>query len=209
LQVALRQGLASGELALSANQAITTAVCALPGAALVGDAGGCSHPLTATGMTCALHDIGELLRSLDAEGLTDAALLGYQRRRYRYVRAREFFAQALYNVLRGAGPETRVMRQAVFEYWSRPRARRASMAILSGEHSDWLPFVSEYSRVVARSGWLALASAPEPGPHPPVGEVLAGLAREVQSNAARAWTQMVQTVSAEATLKLPPLKTAH
>jgi hypothetical protein len=36
-----------------ANHAIYTAACAARGAALVGDAGGCSHPLTATGMTVA------------------------------------------------------------------------------------------------------------------------------------------------------------
>jgi len=40
-----------------ATHAISTDACAAPGVALVGDAGGCSHPLTASGMTNAMNDL--------------------------------------------------------------------------------------------------------------------------------------------------------
>ena len=85
---------------------------AVPGAALVGDAGGCSHPLTATGMTTALHDITTLVEWLEGWPGHDQALVAYQRQRYRFVRAREVFAHSLYDVLRGAGPGARAMRTA-------------------------------------------------------------------------------------------------
>src|SRR5262249_55513251 len=84
----------------------------VPGAALVGDAAGCSHPLTATGMTIALTDVRLLARALHdvelADGAaTDRALARYQAERYRYARAREILADALYEVFRGVDDGTR------------------------------------------------------------------------------------------------------
>jgi squalene monooxygenase len=155
---AIREGMIAaldrGAFASSANHAVSTDACAVPGAALVGDAGGCSHPLTATGMTTALHDIKTLVGSLRSHGLTDEALVAYQQQRYRFVRAREIFAHSLYDVLRGAGPGSRAMRNGVFRYWrADERARRVSMQILSGDDSSPTTFLAEYARVVAISGW--------------------------------------------------------
>ncbi len=95
LREAMVSALDRGAFASSANHAVTTEACAVPGAALVGDAGGCSHPLTATGMTTALHDITTLVECLRGFGLTDQALVAYQQQRYRFVRAREVFAHSL------------------------------------------------------------------------------------------------------------------
>jgi len=150
------EALDRGDFASSANHAISTEACAVPGAALVGDAGGCSHPLTATGMTTALHDVTTLVDCLRGYGLTDQALLAYQKQRYRFVRAREVFAHSLYDVLRGAGPGARAMRDGVFHYWrNQERARRVSMQILSGDDSSPATFLAEYAKVVAISGWQA------------------------------------------------------
>jgi 2-polyprenyl-6-methoxyphenol hydroxylase-like FAD-dependent oxidoreductase len=152
----MESALDRGDFASSANHAISTEACAVSGAALVGDAGGCSHPLTATGMTTALHDITTLVDCLTAHGLTDQALVTYQKQRYRFVRAREVFAHSLYDVLRGAGPGARAMRDGVFRYWRhQERARRVSMQILSGDDSSPATFLAEYARVVAISGWEA------------------------------------------------------
>ncbi|HUB08821.1 MAG TPA: NAD(P)/FAD-dependent oxidoreductase, partial [Myxococcales bacterium] len=160
LRGALRRALEGGPFAGAANHAISTESCAVPGAVLVGDAGGCSHPLTATGMTAALHDVKTLADCLRAGGATDAALLSYEKRRYRFVRARELFSQALYDVFRGDGPGPRALRDGVFHYWRESdRARRASMDILSGDDSSALSFASEYCRVVGISGWGTVASA--------------------------------------------------
>lgn len=143
-------------LMASANHAIYTEFCVAPGAALVGDAAGCSHPLTATGMTIALHDAETLASNVARHGLTDAALLAYQKGRNTFVRARETFAHALYEVFRGEEEGARVLRTGVFDYWKSDRARRASMDILTGEESGMRAFVGEYLRVafVAARGAL-------------------------------------------------------
>ncbi len=143
----------------AANHAISTRACAVPGAALVGDAGGCSHPITATGMTTGLHDVMTLADCVAREGLTDDALCRYQRRRYRFVRAREAFTRALYDVLRGADPGSLALREGMFAYWSASgRARSASMGVLCGDDERVATFVLEYVRVVARSGSMVLGS---------------------------------------------------
>src|SRR5207237_146862 len=63
-----------------ATHALYTQACAVPGAVLIGDAGGCSHPLTATGMTAAMHDVLVLADALGKHGICDGALMSYQRR---------------------------------------------------------------------------------------------------------------------------------
>ena len=147
---ALVAALAQGDFELCANHVVATAACAVKGAVLLGDAGGCSHPLTATGMTAALHDAQTLAAVIRQRGLGDDALLTYQRRRYRYVRAREIFAQALYIALRGQGPGAAALRAGVFEYWRGGcRERAASMSILAGDESSPAAFAREYSHVLA------------------------------------------------------------
>ncbi len=155
LLVALRTPFAG-----AANHAIYTQACAAPGAALVGDAGGCSHPLTATGMTTGLHDVTTLAECLSAYGLTDDGLVEYQRRRYRFVRAREAFTHSLYGVLRGEGTGAFTLREGIFRYWrGSARARSVSMGVLSGDHAGVTTFVTEYVRVLLTSGGLACGAA--------------------------------------------------
>jgi 2-polyprenyl-6-methoxyphenol hydroxylase-like FAD-dependent oxidoreductase len=144
----------------AANHAIYTGRCAVPGAALVGDAGGCSHPLTATGMTTGLHDVTTLAECLSAYGPTDDGLVEYQRRRYRFVRAREAFTHSLYGVLRGEGTGAFTLREGIFRYWrGSQRARSVSMGVLSGDHAGVATFVAEYVRVLLTSGGLACRGA--------------------------------------------------
>jgi squalene monooxygenase len=161
LRAALVATLERGDLAGCANHAIYTSTCVAPGVALIGDAGGCSHPLTATGMTAALHDVSTLTACLSRAGGSDAARTGtaldeYQRRRYRFVRAREVFAHAMYEVFREAGPGALSLRAGMFRYWrANERSRRASMRILAGDDSRVTSFLTEYARVMAGSGRIA------------------------------------------------------
>jgi hypothetical protein len=149
-----------GKLPGAANHDVTTESCAVPGAVLVGDAAGASHPLTATGMTVALHDVTTLVECLASQGLNDRALLLYQKRRYRFARARSVFTHALYEVFRGHEAGPRALRDGIFHYWrSSERARHVSMAILSGDDSSPATFLSEYFRVVGTSGWQMLQAA--------------------------------------------------
>jgi 2-polyprenyl-6-methoxyphenol hydroxylase-like FAD-dependent oxidoreductase len=140
---------------MAANYAIYTKRCTAPGVALVGESGGCSHPLTAAGMTVCLTDIRilveELGRASDPREI-DSALASYQTRRYQFVRAREILADALYEVFRGAEDSTRAIRHGIFRYWdSSVRSRASSMALLSGHDSRLASFLGEYLRVVVQS----------------------------------------------------------
>jgi squalene monooxygenase len=174
LRGALLAALDRGDFSGVANHAIYTATCVAPGVALIGDAGGCSHPLTATGMTAALHDVSTLAACLSGSAKVDDALRTYQRRRYRFVRAREVFAHAMYEVFRDAGPGALSLRSGMFRYWeANERARRASMQILAGEDSRVTSFLAEYVRVMGDSGRLAWGDAPAGAGVHDVGRMLA------------------------------------
>ena len=159
---ALAESEGGAALELAANYAIYTDECTVPGVVLVGDSCGCSHPLTATGMTIALNDVRELRKTLDGIPLSsraalDDALQGYQKARYRFVRAREILADALYEVFLGAEHGTRAIREGIFRYWTGSVANRArSMALLSGHDSRLETFLREYVKVVAMSTSTAL-----------------------------------------------------
>jgi 2-polyprenyl-6-methoxyphenol hydroxylase-like FAD-dependent oxidoreductase len=162
VQKSMRRALDAGEIEIAANYSIQTDECVVPGAALVGDACGCSHPLTATGMTVALTDTRLLAEALAGLDLTqpnavDEALERYQRDRYRYVRAREVLADALYEVFAGIDDGTRAIRAGIFDYWRRDVGHRArSMALLSGAESRLPAFLREYLTVVGLSTRVAL-----------------------------------------------------
>lgn len=148
---------------IAANESIRTDRSALRGAAIVGDAGGCSHPLTATGMTVGFTDaqrLGRLLAPLgqltDTDAV-DAALRRYEVERYRFVRAREVLADALYEVFRGAEPGARAIQEGIFRYWEGSEVARArSMALLSGADSRLGVFMTEYLTVVGNASSAAL-----------------------------------------------------
>jgi 2-polyprenyl-6-methoxyphenol hydroxylase-like FAD-dependent oxidoreductase len=152
LREALSAALDRGRFSGAANHAIYTSTCVAPGVALVGDAGGCSHPLTATGMTSALNDVSVLAQCLSRSTDVDDALEEYQRRRYPFVRAREVLAHAMYEVFREAGSGALAMRAGMFRYWrATERAREGSMRILSGDDDRVASFLGEYARVMGRS----------------------------------------------------------
>ncbi len=152
LRGAVLAALAKDEMELCATHAITTRRCSAPGVALVGDAGGCAHPLTAGGMTIALNDICTLADALDAGTTTAVALERYQERRYGFVRAREILVEALYDLFRRDDDGAQALRRGLGRYWrSGRRARSASLSLLSGRDSRVTSFVAEYLAVVGSS----------------------------------------------------------
>jgi squalene monooxygenase len=101
--------------------------------ALVGDAGGSCHPLTATGMTAC---IGDSLRLRDAlrERKDDlaGALALYARRRRGPQRARLLVGTLLHQICSRKALEARTIRAGLVRYWrDGQQARRRSMAILA------------------------------------------------------------------------------
>lgn len=165
VRATLLRALDAGAIEVAANYAIYTDECTVPGAALIGDAAGCSHPLTATGMTIALNDTQLLADALVTVDLNDrvavdAALARYQTERYRFVRARELLADALYEVFRGTEDGTRAIRDGIFRYWNDSvKARARSMALLSGHESRLPAFLREYLTVVRKSTSSVLRGA--------------------------------------------------
>ncbi|MFT3839802.1 MAG: NAD(P)/FAD-dependent oxidoreductase [Myxococcaceae bacterium] len=152
LRTPFLESLESHPLEGCANHAISTEGCAIPGAVLVGEAAGCSHPLTASGMTIGMHDVLVLAKALKKHGTEEAALMAYQHQRYRYVRPREVFTDALYEVFSSNDEGAKALRSGVFRYWaSGDRAKSKSMAILSGDEASPLAFAAEYARVMGRS----------------------------------------------------------
>jgi 2-polyprenyl-6-methoxyphenol hydroxylase-like FAD-dependent oxidoreductase len=100
---------------------------------LVGDAAGCCHPLTATGLTVCARDALRLRDALrDSNRDIRRALPLYSCRRRAAQRTRMVMARALYEVFCGQSPESRLMRDGLLEYWTRSQTRSArSMALLS------------------------------------------------------------------------------
>jgi squalene monooxygenase len=139
------------EMAPTVNLPAPTAV--LPGLALIGDAGGCSHPITASGMTMGLRDAEclaeEARRRRDAPTheawLDDGSLRRYRAEHDRYVPTRQALADAIYEVFRGGNEGARAIQRALFDYWaSGPTARARSMALLSCAEGRPQVFLSEY-----------------------------------------------------------------
>ncbi len=169
LETAMMDGLENGHLELCATQQLRTSQCVLPGVALIGDAGGCSHPITATGMTTSLHDVRTLLGAIETHGESiegiDAALEQYQRERYRYVRAQEILTERLYDVFLGREDGYRTLRDGMLAYWQdTPRARIASMALLSGHSTSFTSFAREFSTVFGYATRAAMRSRGPNGP---------------------------------------------
>jgi squalene monooxygenase len=139
------------EMAPTVNLPAPSAV--LPGLALVGDAAGCSHPITASGMTMGLRDAETL--GVQARRRTDApdgepwldaeSLRRYRSEHDRYVPTRQALADAIYEAFRGGEDGSRAIRRALFDYWgSGDTARSRSMALLSCSERRPHVFLTEY-----------------------------------------------------------------
>jgi squalene monooxygenase len=133
---------------------------ALPGIALIGDAAGCSHPITASGMTMGLRDaerLGEEARRRaraprGERWLDEGSLRRYRAEHDRYVPTRQALADAIYEAFRGGNEGARAIQRALFEYWeSGPSARRRSMALLSCAEGRPSVFLSEYIKTAGHA----------------------------------------------------------
>jgi 2-polyprenyl-6-methoxyphenol hydroxylase-like FAD-dependent oxidoreductase len=118
---------------------------------LVGDAAGCCHPVTATGLTMCASDA---LRLRDALGATHGdiarALPLYARRRQGPQRTRMVAARVLYEVFCGHTPESKLVRDGLCEYWNLGSSRCAkSMALVSTADARLHVLLAELAHVIA------------------------------------------------------------
>ncbi len=135
---------------VSASYSVVPAVVAAGRVVLVGDAAGCCHPLTATGLSVCTRDairLRDALRGAPAD--VPAALRRYAALRSGPQRTRLALAEALYAVFVARTPETRLLRQGLLRYWATsPRRRAASMALLSTQEGRMTVMAREYAWVV-------------------------------------------------------------
>lgn len=166
-----------GPLEMAPTVELPAPPAVLPGLALVGDAAGCSHPITASGMTMGLRDAATLgeqaRRRVDAPTgeawLDDDALRRYRTLHDRYVPTRQALASAIYEAFRGETEGARAIRRALFGYWqSGPTARRRSMALLSCAELRPSIFLSEYLRTAGHA--LGVSLIPKHASHFPVSD---------------------------------------
>ncbi len=163
------------EMAPTVNLPAPSAV--MPGLVLVGDAAGCSHPITASGMTMGLRDAETLgvqaRRRADApEGepwLDAESLRRYRSEHDRYVPTRQALATAIYEAFRGGEDGSRAIRRALFDYWgSGDTARSRSMALLSCSERRPHVFLSEYLKTARHA--LETSLVPQHASMYPVGD---------------------------------------
>ena len=151
-----------------------------PGLVLVGDAAGCSHPITASGMTMGLldaHHLGReaLARSIaapDARPWLDARSLRRWRAAHdRYVPTRQALADAIFEAFRGEHEGARGIQRALFRYWrSGERQRSRSLALLACAEQRPRIFLSEYLETARHV--LHSSMAPRHAIHYPVSDRL-------------------------------------
>jgi len=142
-----------GNLYMAPTVNLPAPAASQPGLALVGDAGGCSHPVTASGMTMGLRDAETLGEEAtrranvpaDQPWLDATSLRRYRAEHDRYVPTRQALADAIYEAFRGEREGSRAIRRALFEYWeSGHSARSRSMALLSCSEGRPSVFLAEY-----------------------------------------------------------------
>ena len=151
----------------------------MPGLALVGDAAGCSHPITASGMTMGLLDAMVLGREarrraeqpLDQRWLDDRSLRRYRLEHDRYVPTRQALADSIFEAFRGEGSGARGIRRALFRYWrSGERQRMRSLALLACAERRPRVFLAEYLKTAHHVVHSSLA--PRHAVHFPVSDRL-------------------------------------
>jgi squalene monooxygenase len=190
---AVARGLETAPVIASASYHAGTREIVRGRVALVGDAAGCCHPLTATGLTVCARDALRLRDALrDTGGDMARALPLYARRRRAPQRTRLVLARALYEVLCGLTPEARLMRDGLREYWNGDSERCArSMALVSTAEERLRIMLMELTRVTLCSVRARLADAWREGRfHPSQTRVLLGLSRVVLRHAG----EMLRTI---------------
>jgi 2-polyprenyl-6-methoxyphenol hydroxylase-like FAD-dependent oxidoreductase len=147
----VRHALEAQPVLIGANYSIAPAAVTGPRLALVGDAAGSCHPLTATGLSVCTRDALRLRQALAAAGGDiPRALAAYAGARGGPQRTRMALAEALYRAFAGQSDEMRLLRDGILRFWKRSRrGRAASMALLSTHEGRMSVMAMQYARVIA------------------------------------------------------------
>ncbi|GAA2212088.1 hypothetical protein GCM10009850_075500 [Nonomuraea monospora] len=158
LHAAMVAALCRGETQWSVNRFQPRRLYGREPHALVGDAVGHFHPLTAAGLTLAILD-GERVAA-------SGTIADYARERAARSRVPEMLADALYTVFTSDAPAEAALRRAAYALWRRDRAERGrTMRLLSTDETRPGPFAAAFLRV-ARVAAGRLARDVLTGPRP-------------------------------------------
>ncbi len=136
-----RKALVTGEIAWATNQTRSRVTFGRPGLALVGDAVGHHHPLTALGMTLGFQDAIALARS--------SSFAAYRRERIAKSRVPEMLAIALYEVFADTHDEVIETRNAIYDLWREsPVERMRTMRFLACKETSPVLFGSSFTKAM-------------------------------------------------------------
>lgn len=148
-RVAFRTALAQRPVTWATNQWRSRSHYGRPGLALVGDAVGHYHPLTAVGLTLGFLDGMELAESNN--------FADFRRQRSRRARVAELLAFSLYKVFSQEDPGAVALRQAIFHMWRHsPAECDRTMRLLAADDTDLVHFNRAFLRVLAQAGQQVL-----------------------------------------------------
>lgn len=151
IAAAVRREFAEGRGISAMVFGLTPEAAARGRVALVGDSGGCVHPITATGVSFCFKDAALLARVVAAKPYDiPRALEAYSAARARPMQTRAMLGPLLAAALGDEAPEMQLLRRGLFRYWHRDRkGRGASMGLLSTHESRALVLALEYAKVAA------------------------------------------------------------
>jgi 2-polyprenyl-6-methoxyphenol hydroxylase-like FAD-dependent oxidoreductase len=151
LRDGVRDALATTSVSWAANAFRPRSYRTESGVALVGDAAGIFHPLTAMGITTSL---------LDAEALASTSDLdAYSRARAEQSYIPELLSNAIYQAFARSDAGSEAIRESIFRSWrASPSHCGRTMSLLGASSTSRTDFVRAFARVAALAGANTLAT---------------------------------------------------
>jgi lanosterol synthase len=173
MRPSFRRALARGEITWATNQTRSRVQFGRPGLALVGDAVGHHHPLTALGMTLGFQDAVTLAKS--------SSFAAYRRDRALESRVPEMLAIALYEVFADTHDEVVAIRSAIYDLWrSSPAERMRTMRYLACEERSPLLFGNSFSSALAVAAKRLVGQGLSSGQWGHVGQIVGELGSRIR-----------------------------
>lgn len=137
----------------AANYRIVPQTSVKANVALLGDARGCCHPLTASGITTAVKDAQNLRDALLACNFDyQAALRRYAKVSGRIQLTRRTLSEELREAFLSHTSEAKLLNECIFSYWRHnPKGRAHSLALLSTQDSSILSMGAQFVFVVLQA----------------------------------------------------------